>query len=225
METTTPAHKNRPDRSTTSGGLRAVREEARACRRCDLWKQATQVVFGAGRARAPIMLVGEQPGDAEDRAGKPFVGPAGRLLQEALDEAGIAVSEVDVTNAVKHFKWSPRGKRRLHEKPNQEEVRACHVWLDAEIAQVRPRALVALGATAAMALLGSSVRVLRDRGTLFPSPLADIVTVTVHPSSILRAPNPAAREQARRDFVRDLRTLAQRVLRLPARRRRVRSPG
>jgi DNA polymerase len=157
------------------------------------------------------MLVGEQPGDAEDRAGEPFVGPAGRLLREALAQAGIDPADTYMTNAVKHFKWTPRGKRRLHERPNREEVLACHVWLDEEIARVRPRALVPLGATAATALLGPKVRVTRDRGTRFPSPLANLVTVTVHPSSILRTTDADARAEAQRQFVRDLRAVARGV--------------
>jgi uracil-DNA glycosylase len=189
----------------------AVRDEAMKCRRCDLWKRATQTVFGRGDPHAPIMLVGEQPGDAEDVEGVPFVGPAGQLLRAALEEAGIDIAHVYLTNAVKHFKWTPRGKRRIHEKPNREEILACRVWLDSEIALVRPRAIVALGATAAGVILGPSARVMRDRGKLFPSDLADIVTLTVHPSSILRAPDSEARAAARAQFVSDLRTLAKRL--------------
>ena len=159
------------------------------------------------------MLVGEQPGDAEDLAGEPFVGPAGRLLREALAEAGVEVDEVYLTNAVKHFKWVERGKRRIHERPNRDEILACRAWLDEEVTLVKPRAIVALGATAASVVVGSSARVTRDRGRLFPSPLAQIVTVTVHPSSILRAPDSASRAQARRQFVQDLRTIATRIAR------------
>jgi DNA polymerase len=155
------------------------------------------------------MLVGEQPGDQEDLAGEPFVGPAGRLLREALEEAGIDPADVYLTNAVKHFKWKPRGKRRIHEKPDREEVLACRMWLDGEIAQVKPAVIVALGATAAAALLGPKVRVTRDRGTFFPSPLAPAVTVTVHPSSILRAPDPETRRASRTRFVADLRKIAR----------------
>ena len=154
------------------------------------------------------MLVGEQPGDVEDRAGEPFVGPAGRLLRQALSEAGIDLADIYLTNAVKHFKWKPRGKRRLHERPNHEEVMACRLWLDLEIEHVRPTVIVALGATAADALLGSSVRVMRDRTKRFTSPLAPFVTVTVHPSSILRASDSSAREAAFRQFVKDLRRIA-----------------
>ena len=191
--------------------LKQLRQDAASCRNCDLWKRATQTVFGAGPARAELMLVGEQPGDQEDRAGAPFVGPAGEVLRDALDRAGIDVAATYLTNAVKHFKWTPRGKRRIHERPNREEILACRLWLDGEIAAVRPKAVVALGATAATALLGSGVRVTKDRGRLFDSPIAQIVTVTVHPSSILRAPDAAARRQAMTDFVRDLVTVASRL--------------
>jgi uracil-DNA glycosylase len=191
--------------------LDAVRRAAQSCTRCDLYKRATQTVFGAGPAAATLMLVGEQPGDAEDKAGLPFVGPAGQLLREALAEAGIDVNRVYLTNAVKHFKWTERGKRRIHERPNREEVLACHLWLEEEIARIKPRVIVALGATAAAAVIGPSARVLRDRGKPFPSPLAEFVTLTVHPSSILRAPDAAARAKARRDFVTDLRRIAARV--------------
>jgi len=188
--------------------LAAVRREAEGCRRCPLWKHATQTVFGAGSSRAPIMLVGEQPGDAEDRAGEPFVGPAGQLLRRALSEAGIDLASVYLTNAVKHFKWTPRGKRRLHERPNHEEVMACRLWLDLEIERVRPTAIVALGATAAGALLGAGVRIGRDRRKKFTSPLAPFVTLTAHPSSILRTPDSAARARALRQLVDDLRHVA-----------------
>jgi DNA polymerase len=157
------------------------------------------------------MLVGEQPGDAEDLAGEPFVGPAGRLLREAVAEAGLDITAVYLTNAVKHFKWVERGKRRIHERPNREEVLACRLWLEGEIDVVRPEAIVALGSTAAAALIGPSVRVTRDRGRLFPSPLAPIVTVTVHPSAILRAPDSAARAEGRRRLVRDLVAVARRL--------------
>jgi uracil-DNA glycosylase family protein len=191
--------------------LDAIEDAAKKCRRCDLWKRATQTVFGRGPKRASIMLVGEQPGDAEDLQGEPFVGPAGQLLRSSLVDAGIDPEEVYLTNAVKHFKWTPRGKRRIHDKPNREEILACRVWLDSEIASVKPRAIVALGATAAGVILGSAARVTRDRGKLFPSELAEIVTLTVHPSSILRAPDSASRAAARRQFVADLRALAKRV--------------
>ena len=182
-----------------------------SCRRCQLWRLGTQTVFGAGRKKARFMLVGEQPGDAEDKAGEPFVGPAGQLLRESLAAAGIAITDVYLTNAVKHFKWEPRGKRRIHAKPDRTEVLACRVWLEAEIAFVKPRAIVALGATAAAAMLGPGVRVTRDRGKPIDSTLASFVTVTVHPSSILRAPDSASRAGARAQFVADLRAIAKQV--------------
>jgi DNA polymerase len=189
--------------------LTAARRESRDCRRCDLWKLGTQTVFGQGPPKAQIMFVGEQPGDAEDLAGEPFVGPAGRLLREAMVEAGLDPEEAYLTNAVKHFKWEPRGKRRIHKKPNAAEVGACHLWLEAEIANVKPKVIVALGATAAQAVIGPSARVTRDRGKPMPSPLAPIVTLTVHPSSILRSPDSASRAEARRQFVADLKTIAR----------------
>jgi DNA polymerase len=199
----------KPAESADAASLDALRLRAAACRRCDLWKRASQTVFGRGDVHAELMLVGEQPGDVEDREGEPFVGPAGRLLRQALDAAGIDQRRVYLTNVVKHFKWTPRGKRRIHERPNHEEVLACHLWLEAEIAQVRPRVLVALGATAAGALLGSSVRVTRDRAKALDSPLAQTVTVTVHPSSILRAPDSESRATAFAAFVEDLRRIVQ----------------
>jgi len=191
--------------------LRRLREEARTCQRCELWKNATQTVFGAGPSRARLMLVGEQPGDQEDVAGEPFVGPAGQLLRQALEEAGITPDDVYMTNAVKHFKWRRQGKRRIHERPRRGEVVACQVWLESEISAVRPAVIVALGATAAAALLGSSVRVTRDRGRYFPSPLAPAVTLTIHPSAILRSPDEPSRRAAHRLFVRDLRAVATRL--------------
>jgi len=157
------------------------------------------------------MLIGEQPGDAEDLEGTPFVGPAGQLLRRALEEAGIDLRDVYLTNVVKHFKWEPRGKRRIHKKPRHSEVEACRVWLDSEIALVKPRAIVALGATAAQAVIGPDARVTRDRAKPFPSPLAPFVTLTVHPSSILRAPDSETRAAEREHFVKDLRTIAQHV--------------
>src|SRR5213083_253832 len=176
----------RPARPPDTASLGALREAARHCTACHLYNRATQTVFGEGPKGAPIMLVGEQPGDYEDVAGKPFVGPAGKIMDRALEEAGIDRSKVYVTNAVKHFKWEPRGKRRIHEKPNREEVLACRMWLNEEIANVRPQMIVALGATAAGTLLGSSAKVTKDRGKFFESTLAPLVSVTVHPSSILR---------------------------------------
>ena len=194
-----------PDRPT----LPTLREIARGCKACHLHRRGTQTVFGDGPRRATIMLVGEQPGDAEDLAGHPFVGPAGRLLDQALEEAGIDRRRVYVTNVVKHFKWEPRGKRRIHAKPNTAEIGACRPWLDAEIAVVRPTVLVCLGATAAQALLGKNFKVTRQHGELVESPLADFVTATVHPSSILRAPDDRSRRDAMRAFVDDLRTVAR----------------
>ena len=194
-----------PDRPTIS----AVRDAAKDCRACDLYKRGTQTVFGEGARHAELMLVGEQPGDAEDLAGRPFVGPAGRVLDKALEEAGIDRAKVYVTNVVKHFKWEPRGKRRIHKKPNAGEVAACRPWLDTEIRLVNPRAIVCLGATAAQALLGRQFKVTAHRGEFVPSPLAPLVTATVHPSSILRAPDDETRHQETKQFVEDLRKVAR----------------
>ena len=191
--------------------LATAKAAAADCRGCDLWRRATQTVFGAGPTRATVVFVGEQPGDEEDRAGKPFVGPAGRVLDRALEAAGIDRSKVYVTNAVKHFSWESRGKRRIHKKPRMSEVTACHPWLETELALLKPRAVVCLGATATVALLGSSVRVMRDRGKLLDSRLAPIVMITVHPSSILRARTEEERTAAMTAFVEDLRTLASRL--------------
>ena len=190
----------RPERRTLS----ALATAARACRACDLWRRATQTVFGDGGATAEVMLVGEQPGNDEDLEGKPFVGPAGRVLSKALEEAGIDRRRTYVTNVVKHFKWEPRGKRRIHAKPNASEIRACRPWLESEIALVHPRAIVCLGATAAKTLLGASFKVSARRGSFVESPLAPLVTATVHPSSILRQTDSQARHAAMRAFVRDL---------------------
>jgi uracil-DNA glycosylase family protein len=176
--------------------LPALRKAAPDCRGCDLWRNATQTVFGEGPAKAELMLVGEQPGDREDREGKPFVGPAGGLLHRALDEAGIDPEATYITNAVKHFKWRPRGKRRLHQTPRVGEIEACKPWLSAEIEAVAPRALVALGATAARSLFGPGIKVTRDRGELLETPLAAIATVTVHPSAILRVRDDDERHEA-----------------------------
>jgi uracil-DNA glycosylase len=188
--------------------LASVKEVAAGCKACDLYLKGTQTVFGEGPPRARIMFVGEQPGDAEDIAGHPFVGPAGRLLDRALQEAGIDRRLVYVTNIVKHFKWEPRGKRRIHAKPNAGEVAACRPWLETEIALVKPRVLVCLGATAAQALLGRSFKVSQQRGEIVASPLAPIVTATVHPSSILRAADDEARREEMRLFVADLAKVA-----------------
>jgi len=193
--------------------LDAVREVAKDCKACDLYKRGTQTVFGEGPKRAEVMLVGEQPGDAEDVAGHPFVGPAGRLLDKALVEAGIDRSLVYVTNVVKHFKWEPRGKRRIHAKPNAAEIGACRPWLETEIALVKPRVLVCLGATAAQALLGKTFKVSKQRGEFVPSSLAPLVTATVHPSSILRAPDEDARREEMQRFVDDLRKVSSALAR------------
>ena len=190
--------------------LRSVAKAANDCRACDLWSRATQTVFGEGPRTAKAVFVGEQPGDKEDLAGHPFVGPAGRVLDEALAEAGIDRKRVFVTNAVKHFKWRPSGKRRLHERPNGAEIAACRMWLELELQLVKPDIVVALGATAAQALLGPAFRVTRDRGKVVSSPLAPRVVATVHPSSILRAPD-QTRDEEMRAFVRDLRIVAKLV--------------
>jgi DNA polymerase len=193
-----------PERPT----LHSLRAAARDCRACPLWERGTQTVFGAGPAHAEVVLVGEQPGHEEDLSGAPFVGPAGRLLDRALAAAGLDRRRIYVTNAVKHFKWEPRGKRRIHQKPSAGEVRACSPWLAAELAVTRPRAIVCLGATAAQALLGRTFRVTARRGEPVPSPLAPIVMATVHPSSILRAPDEQARHDALEAFVADLKKVA-----------------
>jgi uracil-DNA glycosylase family protein len=187
--------------------LSALREAAAGCKGCHLWQVGTQTVFGEGARNAQVMFVGEQPGDQEDRAGKPFVGPAGRLLDEALVAAGIDRSTTYVTNAVKHFKWQARGKRRIHQKPNWTEMTACRPWLEAELAVVQPRVLVLLGATAAQSLLGREFRVTQNRGKLVDSDLAEAVTATVHPSSILRG-EPEEREANFAAFVDDLKVVA-----------------
>lgn len=194
--------------SPTLPGLRRI---ARNCKACDLWKTATQTVFGEGPANARVMFVGEQPGDSEDRSGYPFVGPAGKLLDKVLREVGIDRSEVYVTNIVKHFKWeaAQRGKRRIHKKPRQSEIEACRPWLDAELDIVKPLVLVCLGASAAQALVGKSFRVTRDRGKPLESDLAPHVLATTHPASILRAPEEAARREQRENFARDLRKVAE----------------
>jgi DNA polymerase len=194
-----------PERHT----LPALREAVQGCRGCPLYANATQAVFGEGAAGAEVMLVGEQPGDKEDLAGRPFVGPAGQLLDEALAEAGIDRSRAYVTNAVKHFKWQGRGKRRIHQKPTWSESVACRPWLEAELAAVRPRVVVALGATAAQSLIGKDFRVTKQRGVPVDSPLADHVVATVHPSSILRQRDEQARRVELATFVDDLRVVAK----------------
>ena len=194
-----------PDRPTLS----KARDAAKDCRGCQLWKIGTQTVFGEGAKRADMMLDGEQPGNEEDLSGHPFVGPAGKLLDRALADAGIDRTLVYVTNVVKHFKWEPRGKRRIHKKPNAAEIGACRPWLDTEIALIKPRIIICLGATAAQALLGRQFRVTAHRGQLVPSPLAPFVLATVHPSSILRAPDDEARHREMKQFTNDLRTAAR----------------
>jgi uracil-DNA glycosylase family protein len=189
--------------------LKELQAAAKDCKACDLWKHATQTVFGEGLPSAKIILIGEQPGDQEDREGKPFVGPAGHLLDEALVEAGIDRKKVYVTNAVKHFKWEPRGKRRIHKKPGAGEIAACRSWLDAEIAALHPKIIVCLGATAAQALLGSDFRVTQHRGEFLKSQLAPIVMATVHPSSILRAPDEQTRHTEMKRFIADLKKIGQ----------------
>lgn len=197
-----------PDLLPDTPTLKIVADVAAGCKACDLYKRGTQTVFGEGPRKAGIMLVGEQPGDAEDLAGHPFVGPAGKLLDRALEQAGIDRGSVYVTNVVKHFKWEPRGKRRIHAKPNAGEINACRPWLDTEIALVRPRALVCLGATAAQALLGKRFKVSQQRGEFVESSLAPLVLATVHPSSILRARDDDARHEEMARFVADLKKLA-----------------
>jgi uracil-DNA glycosylase family protein len=187
--------------------LVTLREAAADCRACPLWKVGTQTVFGEGPRGADLMLVGEQPGDREDREGRPFVGPAGRLLDQALEEAGIDRTRVYVTNAVKHFKWTARGKRRIHAKPNWSEVAACRPWLDSELEVVRPDVLVCLGATAAQALLGRTFRVTKQRGEPVESDLAPHVLATIHPSAILRG-DPESRKSELAGFVKDLEVAA-----------------
>jgi DNA polymerase len=212
----------RPRRKTTSADpnpppgqvapaqpLAEIRDDATGCRRCPLWERATQTVFGAGAADAEIVLVGEQPGDQEDLAGEPFVGPAGQLLRRALAASGLERRRYYLTNAVKHFKWEPRGKRRLHEKPNTAEILACQLWLELELRALSPRLIVAMGATAVRSLLGPGARVVRDRGTTLPRGDGPPVLVTVHPSSILRVPDDTARHEAFDAFVADLRAAAR----------------
>ena len=193
-----------PDKPT----LGRLREVAAGCTACHLHQLGTQTVFGEGRTKAEVVLVGEQPGDKEDLEGRPFVGPAGKLLDGALEEAGIDRAAVYITNVVKHFKWEARGKRRIHKKPNMAEITACKPWLEAELDVLRPRALVCLGSTAAQALLGRDFKVTQRRGELVDSPLAALVTATVHPSSILRERDDDARQRARAEFVRDLTNVA-----------------
>lgn len=192
--------------------LPGLQKAAADCKACDLWENATQTVFGAGKRSAKVLFIGEQPGNDEDLQGKPFVGPAGRLLDQALEQAGIDRSQTYVTNVVKHFKWEPRGKRRIHKKPNSAEIQACRPWLEAEIATVKPRVIVCLGATAAQTLLGKSFRVTQQRGQIIPSSLANAIIATVHPSSILRAPDERSRHLEMNLFIDDLRVVAAALL-------------
>jgi DNA polymerase len=186
-----------------------MRDAAAHCRACDLWKNATQTVFGEGKRTAKVVFVGEQPGDKEDLAGRPFVGPAGRILDEALAVAGIDREEVYVTNAVKHFKWRAAGKRRLHEKPNRSEIAACKLWLEAELRILKPRVIVCLGSTAAQALISPTFKVTKERGKLIPSALAPHVVATIHPSSILRGPDERSRHEEMKRFIADLKVVAK----------------
>lgn len=195
----------RPATPPHSDNLSTVRNAARDCTACHLHKHATQTVFGEGPKFAQMMLVGEQPGDSEDLAGKPFVGPAGKIMDRALEEAGIDRKQVYVTNAVKHFKWEPRGKRRLHKKPNSREIAACRPWLEAEIRLVRPKLVVLMGSTAGQTTFGPSFRVTRQRGKVLSSKLAPRVVATVHPSSLLRQPDEESRHREYKKFVADLR--------------------
>ena len=188
--------------------LKAFREAAADCKACDLWERGTQTVFGEGARHAEVVFVGEQPGNEEDLTGKPFVGPAGRLLDDALIEAGIDRTQTYVTNVVKHFKWEPRGKRRIHKKPNTREIVACRPWLEAEISLLKPTIIVCLGATAAQSLLGPQFRVTKQRGQFIESTLAPYIVATVHPSSILRAPDNETRRLERRRFIDDLKKVA-----------------
>jgi uracil-DNA glycosylase family protein len=195
----------RPAQPPDTSSLAEVRRSADKCTACHLYERATQTVFGEGPKNAAIMLVGEQPGDYEDHEGKPFVGPAGKIMDQALEEAGIDRKEVYVTNAVKHFKWEPRGKRRIHQKPNSREIAACRPWLEAELRLVKPRLLVCLGATAAQTIFGASFRVTRERGKVLSSKLAPRALATVHPSSLLRQPDQESRQREYERFVVDLR--------------------
>jgi uracil-DNA glycosylase family protein len=200
-----PDDKWRPPQTATIADLRAA---AAHCTACTLYRHATQTVFGEGPQGALVMLIGEQPGDAEDVAGRPFVGPAGKLLDRSLAEAGIDRARTYITNVVKHFKWVPRGTRRIHSKPGSVEIEACFPWLEAEIAAVKPQIIVALGATAAQTLFGRAFRVTRDRGRMVPSPFAPYTLATVHPAALLRAPDEQTRDGEIRRFVEDLRKVA-----------------
>jgi DNA polymerase len=194
-----------PERTT----LGAMREAVQDCRGCDLYEDATQAIFGEGPEQARVVMVGEQPGDKEDVAGRPFVGPAGAMLDKAIEDSGLIRDDVYITNVVKHFRFEPRGKRRIHKKPSAEQIRACMPWLEAELSRVGPEVLVLLGATAAQAILGRSFRVTQQRGEFIESPLAPLVTATIHPSAILRTETDEERQEAFDGFVRDLRVVAR----------------
>src|SRR5688500_5309216 len=204
IETAAPLMPPRPT-------VNKLRDAAAECTACHLWKTGTQTVFGEGRQTSTVMFIGEQPGNTEDLEGRPFVGPAGNLLDRALAEAGIDRSKVYVTNVVKHFKWEPRGKRRIHKKPNALEITACRPWLEAEIHVVKPRAIICLGSTAAQAVIGPKFKVTLQRGQFVDSPLAEFVTATVHPSSILRAPTDEARRLETKRFIADLKTISDAI--------------
>jgi len=192
-----------------TSSVRTLKAAAQECRGCDLYKRATQVVFGSGPRDARVLLLGEQPGDQEDRHGEPFVGPAGAVLQKALDEAGIPRASAYLTNAVKHFSWEPRGKRRIHKKPRASEIKACRPWLEAELRAVKPAVVVCLGATAAQALFGARFKLTQQRGQVMPSALAERVVATIHPSAVLRAPDSEGRRAAYESLVADLRVAAK----------------
>jgi uracil-DNA glycosylase family protein len=191
--------------------LTSLKEAAKGCKGCDLWKIGTQTVFGEGKARSRVVLIGEQPGNQEDLAGEPFVGPAGRLLDSALEQAGIDRELAYVTNVVKHFKWTPRGKRRIHQKPKAKEIAACYPWLEVELDVIKPRVIICLGATAAQILLGRKFLVTKQRGQWVESKYDAKVMATVHPSSILRAPDEKKREDQLREFIKDLRFAAKEI--------------
>src|ERR1044071_5331647 len=207
MGTRKTSHKRAKDLIPPRPTLSSLKNAAADCQACDLWLKGTQTVFGEGSRRSRVMFVGEQPGNEEDLTGKPFVGPAGRLFDSALDEAGIDRKQTYVTNVVKHFKWEPRGKRRIHKKPNAVEIAACMPWLQSEIDVVKPRAIICLGSTAAQAVISSKFKVSIQRGQFVTSPLAQFVTATVHPSSILRAPTDEARHVEMRRFIDDLKKI------------------
>lgn len=207
--TKNPKTSSAKTRIPVNASLGELQDAAKTCKNCDLWKLGTQTVFGEGTPSAKVMLIGEQPGDREDIQGKPFVGPAGKLLDRALIEAGIDRTKIYVTNAVKHFKWEPRGKRRIHKKPNGAEIAACRPWLEAEIDALQPKAIVCMGATAAQSLLGKDFRVTQHRGEFLKSSLAPFVMATVHPSSILRAPDEESRHREMKRFIADLKKITK----------------